>query len=75
MPIDQTVTAAQILEEDEIFAQKADGFDRIGVEFAGPRYGLPIAAQQLAHGRAGSHAREHFVPGGGEQAFLPLGRP
>ena len=75
MPVDQAVTAAQILVENEILAQKADGFDRIGVEFAGARDGLPIAAQQLAHRRAGSDAREHFVTGGSEQAFLPLGRP
>ena len=72
VPVDQAVTAAQILVENEIFAQKADGFDRIGVEFAGAGDGLPIAAQQLAHGRAGSDAREHFVTGGSEQAFLPL---
>ena len=72
MPVDQPVSAAQIPVEDEVFAQQANGLDRIAVELAGTGDRLPIATQQLAHRGAGSDAGEHFVAGGGEQAFLRL---
>ncbi len=70
MPVDEAVTAAAIAVEDEILAHQADRLDWIGVEFAGARDRLPIAAQQFAHRRAGSDPGEHVVASGGEQAFL-----
>ena len=68
--VDQAVPAAAVAVEHEVLAHQADGLDRVGIELAGAGDRLPVAAQQFAHRRAGSDAGEHFVAGGGEQAFL-----
>ena len=72
--VDQAIAAAAIAVDDEVLAHEAHRLDRIGVEFAGACDRVPVAAQQLAHRRAGPDAGEHLVAGGGEQACLRGGR-
>ena len=73
MPIDQAEAAGQILVEDEVLAEQAHRLDRRLVELARAGHRKPVAAQQLAHGRARPDAGEHLVPGGGEHLAPPCG--
>jgi hypothetical protein len=52
VPVDQTEPAAHILVEDEIFAEKAQRFDRDRLELADARDRHPIPAQQVPHRRS-----------------------
>ena len=52
MPVDQAVSAAQILIECEVLAQQANGFNGLVIELADRGDGHPVATKQAAHGRA-----------------------
>ena len=66
MPVDQAEGAAQILVEHEVLAHQADRLDRVFLKLARAADRLPVAAQQIAHRRAGADAGEQVVAGGGE---------
>ena len=70
MPVDQAERAAQVLVEDEVLADQPDRLDRVLLKLAGAADRLPVAAQQLAHRRAGADAGEHFVAGCGEHGMF-----
>jgi hypothetical protein len=59
--VDQPVLSAQVLVEDEVFAQEPDRLDRIGVELARAADRLPVAPQIIAHRRAGADLGEDAV--------------
>ncbi len=54
MAIEQAVSAAEVLVEDEILAEEAQRQRARPLELAGAGDRPPIAAQQLAHRRAGA---------------------
>ena len=56
----------EVLVEHEVLAHQADRLDRVVLELAGAADRLPVAAQQIAHRRAGADAGEQFVAGCGE---------
>jgi hypothetical protein len=56
MPVDQAEGAAQILVEHEVLAHQADRLDRVFLKLASPADRLPVAAQEIAHRRAGADA-------------------
>ena len=55
--------AAHVLVQSEVFTHEANGLDGLGVEFTDSRDGHPIAAEQIAHRRAGSDAGQELVLG------------
>src|SRR5262245_37105229 len=70
MAIEQAITSAEVLVEDEVLAHQADGFDRLLLELAGAADRHPVAAQQFAHRRSRADLgdkpvlfrTEHFLP-------------
>jgi hypothetical protein len=72
VPVDKSIAAAAVAIEDEVLAHEAHRLDRIGIELAGACDRLPVAAQQLAHRRAGPDAGEHVVASGRKQAILVM---
>ena len=61
VPFDQAVLAGAVAVENEVFAEDADGLRGPGIQLGSDGDGLPVAAHQLAHRRAGPHTREPFV--------------
>jgi len=60
MPVDQAPVPAEILVQNEIFAQKPDRLRSRPVEFACAGDRPPIAAQQIAHRCPGAGLGQQF---------------
>src|SRR6516225_6275787 len=69
VPIKEPETSALVLVEHEILAHQANGLDRVLVEFARTADRHPVAAQQLAHGRARADLGEKAVLFGTQHAL------
>ena len=59
--LDQRVGVGAGPEKDEVLAQQAHGPRWTLFEFAGGGDGMPVAAQQVAHGRAGADLGQRLV--------------
>ena len=60
-PRDEPERPRPVAVEDEVFAEQAHGLRRPVVELSGGGDGVPVAAHQLAHRRAGADLRERSV--------------
>ena len=71
--LEQAVAALVVSEQHEVFAEKANGFDRPLVrQLVEERRRLPIAPHQLACGRAGAGAGDEIILLGAQHVRLPL---
>ena len=71
MAVEQPETAALVLVEHEVFAQEADGLDRVVVELARAADRHPIAPQVVAHRRSRADLGEDAVLFSAEHAMPP----
>src|SRR5262249_40658906 len=70
--LEQAVAALVVSEQHEVFAEKANGFDRpLARQFVEQRRRLPIAPHQLARGRAGAGAGDEIILLGAQHVRLP----
>ena len=58
---DEAELAGRRAVEREVLAHQAHALDGLFVEFDGDADRLPVSAQQLAHGRAGTGSHQEFV--------------
>ena len=61
VPVDKPVGAGLVLVEDEVLAHQAHRLHRRVVQLGDRGDGHPVAAQQLAHQRAGADLRQRSV--------------
>src|SRR5258708_31020047 len=71
--LEQAVTAVVVSEQHEVFAEKANGFDRpLARQPVERARRLPIAPHQRACGRAGAGAGDEIILLGAQHVRLPL---
>ena len=71
---DETIAALAVAEDDQIFAEQPDRLDRPrSIQFLHQRGGLPVAAHQIAGGRAGTDAGDLLVLFLAEHLRAPYG--
>eukprot|EP01136_Pigoraptor_vietnamica_P039176 Opistho-1_new@109511 len=63
LTLDQPEPVAEVAIEHQIFAEEADRLDPLGIEFAGPRHGKPVAPQHVAHLGAGADPGQQYILG------------
>ena len=68
--LDEAERAGPVLVEDEVLAEEAHRLGGALVEFRRRGEGVPVAAHQFAHRRAGADLREAFVVLCGEHRFI-----
>ena len=71
LAVHQPVTTAQVFVEHQVFTHQPHRLDRVAVEFVDARNRVPVAAQHLAHGRAGTDLGQLLVFFGAEHGLGP----
>jgi len=61
MPIDEPMGSREVAIEDQVLAQDAQALHRLALQLVDGSYGVPVAAQEIAHRLSRADARQQTV--------------